>query len=320
MPGHMVWLYHLQVSCEQQGCPVAECRSMDFSATHGPRSLCDSITMFLSYYVPRKLRISTDLEWRQLLVALRCFHLFCVRRQYVREDDVLMAALYKLREFNLSVIPKRLAQLCQRRWWDDYSLQNRTKNDKGNQLEENTSDGNHASTENGSIVGSDSAINGRGEAMGEERRPEDGKGKEDSNEDDSGDMERDKDRDWDRGKDRGKDRDRDGEIVDEFGFCRYFGADELTVTVEQVMPDGWFIKCEEDDTDAYECDGRVFHRDRDEQQVFLHLPACTARNGMQGMTLTGLQLGFRNGMWRPIPHEDGSCVASAYPPDELFYY
>lgn len=277
--------------------------------------------MFLSYYVPRKLRISTDLEWRQLLVALRCFHLFCVRRQYVREDDVLMAALYKLREFNLSVIPKRLAQLCQRRWWDDYALKDRINNsDKDNHLEENTSDANQASTENGSVGGSDSAMNGSGDAMEEERRPIDDKGKDKKNEYDSGDMERDKDKDWDRGKDRGKNRDRDGEIVDEFGFCRYFGADDLTVTVEQVMPDGWVIKCEEDDTDAYESDGRVFPRDRDEQQVFLHLPACTARNGMQGMTLTGLQLGFRNGMWRPIPHEDGSCVANAYPPDELFYY
>lgn len=51
--------------------------------------------------------------------------------------------------------------------------------------------------------------------------------------------------------------------MDEFGFCRYFGADEFTVTVEQVMPDGWYIKCEEEDTEACESDGRVFHRGDD---------------------------------------------------------
>lgn len=115
----MEWLRHLEASCVQQGCYAAQCdMSFSFSHTHGAKSLVNAIMMFLAYYVPRHLKITSDDEWREILAAIRTFHLFCVQRGYVNEDSVLMSSLYKLRCFKICEIPKRLTHLCQQKYWD----------------------------------------------------------------------------------------------------------------------------------------------------------------------------------------------------------
>lgn len=222
---HMNWLYHLRTSCAQQGCYLTNCNaSGDFSHTHGAKSLVNAMTMFLSYYVPRHLTITSDDEWRELLAALRTFHMFCVRKQYVKEDVVLMSVLYKLRRFKLCQIPQRITQLFEEKYWD--SLENRKEGIESN-------------------------------------------------------------------------------ISDEDGYERYFG-DETALNVEEIMADGWVINA----------DG---NSRKEEDQIFLYLPGDAASLGMKGMSLSCLQLGLRNGIWRPI-EQDGTCIANAYPPDELFYY
>lgn len=115
----MEWLRHLETSCAQQGCYAAQCdMSFSFSRTHGAKSLVNAIMMFLAYYVPRHLKITSDDEWREILAAVRTFHLFCVQRGYVNEDSVLMSSLYRLRCFKICEIPKRLTRLCQQKYWD----------------------------------------------------------------------------------------------------------------------------------------------------------------------------------------------------------
>lgn len=229
VPSHMDWLYHLEASCAQQGCYVSDCRGRgNFSEVHGAKTLVNSITMFLSYYVPSHFLISSDDEWRELLVALRTFHMFCVRRQYVREDEVLMSALYKLRRFNLCDIPQRITKLCEEKYWDSL------------------------------------------ETAREEDGPAD---------------------------------------KDEDGYQCYFGGEDINLIVDQVMPNGWVVACDDD----------LDNLSPGENQVFLQLPSETSKLGMKGMSLSCLQLGLRNGVWRPVEQE-GEYIASAYPPDELFYY
>lgn len=296
IPGHMIWLHHLRASCEQQGCPLTECRRFDYCAVHGARSLCDSMISFLSYYVPRNLRIESDIEWRQLLVALRCFHLFCVRRQYVEEDEVLMAALYKLRRFNLSVIPTRLAALCTQSWWDMRAKEEEEEEEQrrarihGQRRAEDDGDGILVSK--GGKIKTDGENSPTGGISNREHTQHGGEG-------------------GPNGCDvQERKVDKEEEGLDEFGYCRYFAIDELTLTVDEVMVDGWMIKREDEEGSEWDGDG----------EAFLHLPPKVARMGMKGMTLSGIQLGFRNGLWRPVLRDDGSCVTSAYPPDELFYY
>lgn len=91
--------------------------------------------------------------------------------------------------------------------------------------------------------------------------------------------------------------------------CEYeatLGGDTPLI-VGQVMDDGWLMRSEDFEVDAQYT------------RAFLHLPADVAKMGMRGMSLSGLQLGLRNGIWRPLLH-DNVYVAKAYPPDDIFYY
>lgn len=393
--GHLKWLQHLEASCAQHGCSVAHCtgRGSSFSVTHGAKSLIDSITMFLSYYVPNKLCIDSDDQWRQLLVALRTFHMFCVRRRFVKEDEVLMNALYTLRKFNLCHVPVKIDKLCREKWWDvlesrdghghdrvaDGNSQGKRGGARQRKTEQEGDGGNQDSlVENGNGNGAierilcdaddagenkdklvikrisgdeDDDNEGIGNKVVIERISGDadddeienqivgkrisGDADDDADDEDLKQVDDDKEADAnnkvvtrisggadDDDEDKGPtiqrisgDADDDDEgngtiendAVDEFGYCRYFGGEEQAVIVEQVLNDGWVVKCDDDE-------------DGEEGQVLLKLPENVAKMGMKGMSLSGLQMGLRNGIWRPVQRDEACCMSSAYPPDELFYY
>lgn len=82
---------------------------------------------------------------------------------------------------------------------------------------------------------------------------------------------------------------------------------DTPLIVGQVMEDGWLMRSEDFEVDAQYTN------------AFLHLPVAVAKMGMRGMSLSGLQLALRNGIWRPVLH-DNVYVAKAYPPDDIFYY
>lgn len=232
---HMKWLLQLEECCAREGCYVTHCASRGaFSLSHGAKTLVNYITMFLTYHVPRSFALTSDDEWRELLVALRTFHVFCVRQRYISEDSVLMAALYKLRRFNICEIPQRITKLGRERFWDSLEMTTTTVL---------------------SLV-------------------------DDDDEDD---------------------------ISNEYE--RYLG-DEMPIVVEQVKPDGWQLRSEEFNDD----DNPI-----QDSSVFLRLPPDAAKLGMKGMSLSGLLLGLRGSVWRPVEH-DGIFVMNTYPPDELFYY
>eukprot|EP00178_Gracilaria_changii_P015981 TRINITY_DN449_c0_g1_i1.p1 TRINITY_DN449_c0_g1~~TRINITY_DN449_c0_g1_i1.p1 ORF type:complete len:480 (-),score=115.80 TRINITY_DN449_c0_g1_i1:1920-3359(-) len=116
---HRRWLQLLHTSCEKQGCLVRNCRTgVNFAQTHGAKSLIHSITMFLTYYVPTKVRLRSDHEWRQLLAALFTFHNYCARMRYIKGDHVLTTALYSLRNFRICTIPRRITELAAAGYWD----------------------------------------------------------------------------------------------------------------------------------------------------------------------------------------------------------
>lgn len=93
------------------------------------------------------------------------------------------------------------------------------------------------------------------------------------------------------------------------------------MTVLQVTGDGWLLRCEDDDLTHVHDDEDDKDDARKDDEIFLRLPECVARIGMKGMTLSGMLLALRNGVWRPLPHPDShACISSTYPPDELFYY
>lgn len=294
---HMDWLHHLEASCAQQGCYVSDCRGRNFSEIHGAKSLINSFTMFLSYYVPRHFLIASDDEWRELLVALRTFHMFCVRRQYVREDDVLMSALYKLRRFNLCDIPSRITKLCKNKYWDSLETSVDEDNNEG-LIDTNSNDTNTKVNNNDtSIITARTGINNgilintcaKDDTVSKMNVHGNANAIADTNVDTNPNVSSDN--------------------VHENEYQRYFGSEDTALIVDQVMPNGWVIKI--DDVDV--------NLSFEEDQVFLQLPPDIAKLGMQGMSLSCLQLALRHGVWRPI-EQDGSYISSAYPPDELFYY
>lgn len=253
---HNKWIRLLHTACERQRCHVAECSPGDyFSQTHGAKTLANSITMFLTYYVPRKVALRSDDEWREVLAALRTFHDFCVRRSYVREDPVLMTALHRLRRFRICSIPKRLEALADEKYWDAIE---RAQTGRGSKLVVDSGDVGTGST----------AVDGEGSSR-------------------TGGV--------------------GGDVVqeDEESYEMFIG-DEEPLSVDEILSDGWVIYSEDSDG-GERC------------KAFLHLPEDLAKLGMQGMSLSCMKLALRNGVWRPI-RSDGTFVAHAYPPDDVFYY
>lgn len=179
-----------------------------------------------------------DDEWREILAALRVFHSFCVKRGYVKEDGVLVTALFRLRTFCICTIPNRISQLARDGFWGTLE--------------------NHDSR---SLIDPDTATLGA-HAEDEQTEPYD---------------------EW------------EGVLGDEMPLC-----------VEQVMPDGWIMACDDPEEGEY-------------TKAFLCLPVDVARLGMKGMSLSRIKLALRKGVWRPVLH-DALYVGKAYPPDDVFYY
>lgn len=74
--------------------------------------------MFLSYYLPRHLTITLEDQWRELLVTLRTFHLFCVHKMYLTQDTVLLSNMLKPRRFKICQIPQQIKKLCEAKYLD----------------------------------------------------------------------------------------------------------------------------------------------------------------------------------------------------------
>eukprot|EP00177_Eucheuma_denticulatum_P007167 GFKZ01013028.1.p1 GENE.GFKZ01013028.1~~GFKZ01013028.1.p1 ORF type:complete len:293 (+),score=37.61 GFKZ01013028.1:326-1204(+) len=132
---HMEWLHNLELSCENQGCCVTGCaagsprrgRSIEFAKAHGAKTLMNGMNMFITYHIPRFYGIRSDDEWRRALAALRSFHMFCVRRRYVRDDAGLMRALHRLKGFPMHTIPSSIKELVEDRYWDGVEKRRRVQ-------------------------------------------------------------------------------------------------------------------------------------------------------------------------------------------------
>lgn len=85
----------------------------------------------------------------------------------------------------------------------------------------------------------------------------------------------------------------------------YLGG-EMAVTLQQVLQNGWILSGE--------------NHLGDEMTAFVSLPADLAGFGVLGMSLSGMTLGLRNGIWRPVPGDGDSASVIVYPPDDVFFY
>lgn len=281
---HINWMYYLEAACEKQGCYVADCATgINFSQTHGAKSLVNYIIMFLTYYVPRKFQLKSDDEWREMLAALRTFHNFCVRKRYVKEDAVLMTALHKLRRFCICTIPQRIDELGKENFWNkmENNRRERREGDDDNEIEKVATNSNAQLP----VSGGESSVAEKSTNVGQES--EQGGDSKEAVIVGGGGVEN-----------------GSTEVYDEYESVLW---DDMPLNVEQVMDDGWVLNSEDR------------QEDREQSKAFLHLPPDVAKLGMQGMSLSCMQLALRNGVWRPILH-DGIFVAHAYPPDDVFYY
>lgn len=124
---HLEWLHSLELSCESQGCCASRCATGSwqssagtlFARSHGAKTLVNGINVFITFVLPRFHGIRSEDEWRRALAAMRSFHAFCVRRQYVKSDIALMRAFHRLKEFHIAAVPKKIIELVQKKYWDD---------------------------------------------------------------------------------------------------------------------------------------------------------------------------------------------------------